>query len=227
MAERHTPPPLLSAPLSVGAADHWAPSPDGASFLSAHPQPVSKLSLLPICWTECRCAYCMAVMSPNALLTKRSNPILALSLVKPLRILLPRTRFLRHRIETASSSRGDGSPVWRISSSHAQGQNLRFGFGPIIRLQLRLEPLFFAHLPGTSSSHLHANLHGSTSHCAFVPQAPISDIAFNGGIRGESASSKVSGPGQRPNGPAHPLGRGLLIFWRKERSVNPRAVTPA
>ena len=48
--------------------------------------------------TTCRCEYRMADMSADALLTKRSKPILALSLVKPLRILLPRTRFLRHRI---------------------------------------------------------------------------------------------------------------------------------
>jgi len=40
----------------------------------------------------------MAVMLTYALLTKRSKSILPLSLVKPLRILLPRTRFLRHRI---------------------------------------------------------------------------------------------------------------------------------
>ncbi len=154
----------------------------------------------------------MAVMTPNALLTKRSKPILVLSLVKPLRILLPRTRFLRHRIETASSSRGDDPPVWCKSSSLAQDHHLRFGFGPIIRLQLRLEPLFFCASPIWPSSLFHTNLHGSTSDCAFVPQAPISDIAFNGRVRGDPASSKVSGFDQRPNGPAHPLGRGLFVY---------------
>ena len=70
--------------------------------------------------------------------------------------------------------------------------------------------LFFAQLlcPAWPSSRLHTNLHGSTSDCAFVPQASISDIVTNGGHRGDPAPSKVSGSGQRPNGPAHPLGRG-------------------
>ena len=146
MAERHPPPPLLSAPLSPaqpvpGPILGWGLF---SSLRAMAMQPVANLSRLPICWTDCRCAYCIAVMTCPALLTKRSKPILQLSLVKPLRILLPRTRFLRHRIEAESSSLGDGPPVWRISSSHAQGQNSRFGFGPIIRLQPRLEPLFLS-----------------------------------------------------------------------------------
>jgi hypothetical protein len=42
--------------------------------------------------TVCRCSKCMADMLTNGLLTKRSKSILSLSLVTPLRILLPRTR---------------------------------------------------------------------------------------------------------------------------------------
>ncbi len=153
----------------------------------------------------------MAVMSPNALLTKRSKPILALSLVKPLRILLPRTRFLRHRIETASSSRGDGPPVWCKSSSLASGPSLAIWLRPYHQAPTSVGASFLRHCSVRPAIHLHANLHGSTSDCAFVPQPPISDIAINGGLRGEPASSKVSGSGQRPNGPAHPLGRGLFV----------------
>ena len=92
--------------------------------------------------TTCRCANRMADMSAGALLTIRSKSICGSSLLKPLRILLPRTRFLRHRIKVVSSSLGLGPSVRRLSSSLAQNPYFRFGFGPIIRLQLRLEPLF-------------------------------------------------------------------------------------
>jgi hypothetical protein len=95
----------------------------------------------------------MAVMSPNALLTKRSKPILALSLVKPLRILLPRTRFLRHRIETASSSRGDGPQVWCKSSSLASGPSLAIWLRPYHQAPTSVGASFFCAIapPGRRS----------------------------------------------------------------------------
>jgi hypothetical protein len=123
----------------------------------------------PVRLTICRCAKCMAVMLTYALLTKRSKPILPVSLVKPLRILLPRTRFLRHRILAVSSSLGLGS----TGSAHillpCAGPYLRFGFGPIIRLQLRLEPLFLP-LPRPPPLCMAA-----LPICRIVPPRPVRD----------------------------------------------------
>jgi hypothetical protein len=114
-------------------------------------------------------------MLTYALLTKRSKPILALSLVKPLRILLPRTRFLRHRIWVVSSSLGPDPPGLAHILLPCAGPYLRFGFGPIIRLQLRLEPLFLPIGPTAERVRVSANLHGSLSHCAFVSRPVPSD----------------------------------------------------
>ena len=60
----------------------------------------------------------------------------------PLRFLLPRTRVARHRADTVSSSLGRSPSAPALSSSLRSSHYFRFGFGPIIRLQLRLEPLF-------------------------------------------------------------------------------------
>lgn len=59
-----------------------------------------------------------------------------------LRILLPRTGFTRHRVQAVSSSLGLGPPGPAHILLPCAGPYLRFGFGPIIGLQLRLEPLF-------------------------------------------------------------------------------------
>src|SRR5690606_8606757 len=74
------------------------------------------------------------------------------------------------------------------------GPLLRFGFGPIIRLQLRLEPLFLRHPP---------NLHGSLSHCAIVSRLLESD-SWPRPVQRRSwrRSSKVRRFGRRPLGPA-------------------------
>ena len=77
--------------FDLASAQSQALSSDRAFFLV--PQ---QLGLLPP-RTDCRCAPCMAGMLTYVLLTKRSKSIRVMSLVKPLRILLPRTRFLRHR----------------------------------------------------------------------------------------------------------------------------------
>ena len=81
--------------VSSGSKVAWPETPLGSGRMASGTasEPPSLVWL-----TACRCAKCMAVLLTYALWTKRSKPILALSLVKPLRILLPRTRFLRHRI---------------------------------------------------------------------------------------------------------------------------------
>src|SRR5690606_18385705 len=86
------------------------------------------------------------------------------------------------------------------------GPLLRFGFGPIIGLQLRLEPLF---LPICRRPL--ANLHGSTSHCAFVsrPLSSDSHLDQTSGVRG-AAPPRSDASADDPLGPAHPLGRGLF-----------------
>ena len=61
-------------------------------------------------WTDCRCAYCIADMSRNALLTKRSKSIFIPVDATPLPFLLPGTRDARHRVLTVSSSLGQGPP---------------------------------------------------------------------------------------------------------------------
>jgi len=59
-----------------------------------------------------------------------------------------------------------------------------------------------------------ANLHGSTSDCAFVSQPALLDIAFNGGVRGDTASSKVSGSADGRTAPPIPSG-GAILFLRR------------
>ena len=76
--------------FDLASAQSQALSSDRA-FFSSWPK------LVPFALTDCRCARCMAGMLTYLLLTKRSKSIRVMSLVKPLRILLPRTRFLRHR----------------------------------------------------------------------------------------------------------------------------------
>jgi hypothetical protein len=91
---------------------------------------------------RCRCIVRMADMSKAALLTIRSKSISRLVAARRLRILLPRTRFARHRVPAVSSSLGSDPPGrWRILLPR-QCRLLRFGFGPIIRLHPRMEPLF-------------------------------------------------------------------------------------
>ncbi len=143
-------------------------------------------------------------MTSYALLTKRSKPILTLSL----------------RRRSVSSSLGPAlptpglkpnpppsvlvHPVRRLSSSLAQDQNLRFGFGPIIRLQLRLEPLFFIHqLPSYSA----------WQHFALSVCDPSCDAGYWLQRRRSwwTVSSKVSGPGQRPPAPPIPSGGAFLL----------------
>jgi len=97
---------------------------------------------LPICWTVCRCAYCIAVMPSGPLLTKRSKPIFKPSTGR---------RSVSSSLGPAlvdTGSKPNPPPSATIHRSGANppplhpGHHLRFGFGPIIRLQPRLEPLF-------------------------------------------------------------------------------------
>jgi hypothetical protein len=76
-------------------------------------------------------------------------------------------------------------PVRRISSSLARGHYFRFGFGPIIRLHLRMEPLF------SSARRASPNLHGWLSQCAFAHAAMRADSSGNAVLRGDR-TSKVS-----------------------------------
>ena len=134
------PPPLLSATLSIWLRPyHQAPSSDGASFFACHSG-----ALLAGEWTECRCVGRMAGIPTLPLLTIRSKsiftPVAATCSVSsslgpccrhPVssRILLPRL-----------GTTGRAHLLLPCSLPH-----FRFGFGPIIRLHLRMEPLFFAH----------------------------------------------------------------------------------
>src|SRR5690606_33507076 len=159
---------------------------------------------LPNNWSDCRCAYCIAGMSIHALLTKRSKTILALSLVKPLRILLPRTRFLRHRIGTESSSLGSGPTAWHKSSSLVPRPTLSIWLRPYHQAPTSVGASFFC------ASFSPANLHGSTSDCAFVIGGPAKDSVPNSGVRG-AASLQGQRPRPTTSGPAPPLGRGFFL----------------
>ena len=147
-------------------------------------------------------------MTSYALLTKRSKPILALSL---------RRRSVSSSLGPALPTSGLKPnpppsvlvhPVRRLSSSLAQDQNLRFGFGPIIRLQLRLEPLFLRICP-----HRYAPRRICMAAFPIVRLCRGSrrPIVASTAVFVVTRPSKVSGFGRRPNGPAHPLGRGLFF----------------
>lgn len=212
MAERHTPPPLLSAPLSIWLRPyHQAPSSDGAFFLlpGRNLSPscrvaclMDRMSLCPMHGSyDAKCiadqkvkTYIGPVAGEAAPYPPPSDPLLATP--DRNRFLLPRRRSTG-LVQILLPCTGPSLAIW-----------LR----PYHQAPTSVGASFFCGCPIWPSSQFHTNLHGSTSDCAFVPQAPISDIAFNGGVRGDPASSKVSGSGQRPNGPAHPLGRGLFVF---------------
>jgi hypothetical protein len=96
-------------------------------------------------------------------------------------------------------------PVRCISSSLAPGHYFRFGFGPIIRLQLRLEPLFLA-------GRERMNLHGSTAFlsdcaaCCAVQYSPRPSAVFVVPLL-QGQTLRLLTPG-----PAHPLGRCLFVW---------------
>ncbi len=94
-------------------------------------------------------------------------------------------------------------PVWCISSSLAPGHYSRFGFGPIIRLQLRLEPLFLVlmlfawlHFAFRNCTRAGRGTHLCRDQAAFV--VPL--------LQGQTLRPMTPGP-------AHPLGWGLFCFW--------------
>jgi len=129
----------------------------------------------PVCQnTFCRSTGRMADMSRSALLTIRSKYIPTHVAAKPsvsssLGPALRNTGFKSYPPPSTWAH-----PVRRISSSLAQGHYFRFGFGPIIRLHLRMEPLFLPSRRQASS-----NLHGSPSHCAFAHDASPADSSAN------------------------------------------------
>ena len=108
----------------------------------------------------------------------------------------PSDPLLATPILAVSSSLGQGHPVWRISSSLALGHYLRFGFGPIIRLQLRLEPLF---LPVSAERFCMAAL----PICPIVRGTPPSDSPLDqfSGSRGAApprSAASADGPWALP-----------------------------
>lgn len=156
----------------------------------------------------------MADMSRSALLTIRSKCIPTPVAAKPSvsSSLGPALRDTGFKSYPPPSTWAH--PVRRISSSLARGPYFRFGFGPIIRLHLRMEPLF---LPQAL-----VNLHGRLAHCAFVPavaQADTPPTAVDRGDRG----SKVRGSGLRPLALPIPSG-GAFLF---PISAGHRPVVPA
>jgi hypothetical protein len=110
-----------------------------------------------------------------------SDPLLATP--DPSRILLPRQR-----------STGLGK-----SSSLASDHYLRFGFGPIIRLQLRLEPLFLPHSTRMAAV--------QTERLCLGHRCPI--VAGEGGTLG-AAPFKVNGPAADPRPRPSPRARPFL-----------------
>ena len=177
---------LALCPTFGRSVGHRAPPSVGPFFLRG--QTCRLPVVMPIIWTECRCAYCIAHMNSSALLTKRSKSILALSLVKPLRILLPRTRFLRHRTLAESSSLGDGPPVW------ANPPPL---LGPLLAIWLR--PYHKAPTSVGASFFALAFLHGRPSDCAVAAPQGWEDIHLTA-VLVVPATSKVIGSaeGLRP-----------------------------
>ncbi len=87
------------------------------------------------------CDMRMAGMSVSQLLTQSVEIILCLSLRRT-RILLPRFLYRDTRTWIVSSSLGPGSNGRAHILLPCSLPHFRFGFGPIIRLHLRMEPLF-------------------------------------------------------------------------------------
>ena len=140
-------------------------------------------------------------MLRNALLTKRSKSIFSLVDATPLLILLPRTRDARHRVLTVSSSLGQGPPGLAQILLPCVGPYLDLASALSIRLQLRLEPLFFARqqicmadLPIARLCPPHRRAIVPATAAYVVPAPPRSAVLP-----------------QTP-GPTHPLGWGLFIF---------------
>jgi len=215
MAERHSPPPLLLCPTFGSALPIIGLHLRMGPFFLAPPgnlSPVCQFAYLldrmSLCLLHSSHAFkCIAdqkvktyiefVAGEAAPYPPPSDPLLATP--DRNRILLPRRRStgLAHILLPCA------------------GPKLAIWLRPYHQAPTSVGASFFR-VDGKAARSRHTNLHGSTSHCAFVLPPALLDIAPNGGVRGDTASSKVSGFAEGRTAPPIPSGGAIFVFRRSD-----------